>query len=278
MTDKNLVKKPNRDLEPTKIYLPKLLDIQQEIHGQIQRNVTRILSDTLKDMSQKYQLNWYELKTNYIDPITTELNESISNNTNTSDNGNSKTKTNKKVRNLDPSEICMARVSSGNQCSRKRQIGHDYCGSHILRQPNGRIDEPQQPIVTTPKKRGRPKGSGKKNKTNGSGNLSGYGSDTGNGSVSVSASDNLSGGLSSDIQDSFSDHDSNTNPDTEPDSVEVKFDVIEINGQNYITDELGNIYEYPENETEAMDIDDLVVVGKMNNDENGNADYIFYKK
>jgi len=50
---------------------------------------------------------------------------------------------------------CRARTSSGAQCSRKRQNESDYCGSHALKQPYGRIDHPQTTDIQ-PKKRGRP--------------------------------------------------------------------------------------------------------------------------
>ena len=50
---------------------------------------------------------------------------------------------------------CYARTSSNQQCSRKKQKDSDYCGGHLFRQPNGRVD---QPINVEPhnKKRGRP--------------------------------------------------------------------------------------------------------------------------
>lgn len=41
------------------------------------------------------------------------------------------------------SDKCMARTSSGVQCSRKKQKDSDFCGSHSHSQPNGRIDQPK---------------------------------------------------------------------------------------------------------------------------------------
>lgn len=50
---------------------------------------------------------------------------------------------------------CYARTASNSQCSRKKQQGFEFCGSHIHSQPYGRIDQ-QCVIDHLPKKRGRP--------------------------------------------------------------------------------------------------------------------------
>lgn len=50
---------------------------------------------------------------------------------------------------------CYARTASGVQCSRRKQTGSEFCGSHLHSQPYGRVDQPCN-IDTRPKKRGRP--------------------------------------------------------------------------------------------------------------------------
>jgi hypothetical protein len=50
---------------------------------------------------------------------------------------------------------CYARTSTNTQCSRKKQKGTNFCGSHSHSQPYGRIDQPCI-VDVRPKKRGRP--------------------------------------------------------------------------------------------------------------------------
>lgn len=51
---------------------------------------------------------------------------------------------------------CYARTASHKQCSRKKQKGEEFCGSHLHNQPHGRIDNPLDPTKNKPKRRGRP--------------------------------------------------------------------------------------------------------------------------
>jgi hypothetical protein len=51
---------------------------------------------------------------------------------------------------------CFARTANRKQCSRKKQKGQQFCGSHLHNQPHGRIDQASDPGKTKPKKRGRP--------------------------------------------------------------------------------------------------------------------------
>jgi hypothetical protein len=50
---------------------------------------------------------------------------------------------------------CYARTANNSQCSRKKQKGCDFCGSHTHSQPYGRVDQPTI-SDSRPKKRGRP--------------------------------------------------------------------------------------------------------------------------
>ena len=38
-------------------------------------------------------------------------------------------------------DICIAKISQGAQCSRKHKKGNVYCGTHIKRQPTGVVDD-----------------------------------------------------------------------------------------------------------------------------------------
>ena len=51
---------------------------------------------------------------------------------------------------------CYARTANNKQCSRKKQKGQEFCGSHLHNQPHGRIDQAIDPSKNKPKRRGRP--------------------------------------------------------------------------------------------------------------------------
>jgi hypothetical protein len=51
---------------------------------------------------------------------------------------------------------CYARTANSKQCSRKKQKGQDFCGSHLHNQPHGRIDQTSENNQNKPKRRGRP--------------------------------------------------------------------------------------------------------------------------
>lgn len=54
---------------------------------------------------------------------------------------------------------CLGKTKYNTQCSRSRQIDSEFCGSHLIKLPYGRIDKPSnessENIIC--KKRGRPK-------------------------------------------------------------------------------------------------------------------------
>lgn len=59
-------------------------------------------------------------------------------------------------REIDPATRCMARIGLGNQCSRSRMSNDcDYCKSHHLSRPYGRIDVPEPMEKKMAKRRGR---------------------------------------------------------------------------------------------------------------------------
>src|SRR6185312_17128270 len=45
---------------------------------------------------------------------------------------------------------CYARTAGNKQCSRKKQKGQDFCGSHLHNQPHGRIDQTLDPSKNKP--------------------------------------------------------------------------------------------------------------------------------
>lgn len=57
----------------------------------------------------------------------------------------------------DKKKICLARIHTGGQCSRKCKDNSDYCGGHIHSLPYGSINDPQQTseVLTEKKSRGR---------------------------------------------------------------------------------------------------------------------------
>lgn len=56
---------------------------------------------------------------------------------------------------IDPAIRCMARIGLGTQCSRSRIDMDDYCKSHQLSLPYGRIDSLDAPDKKIAKRRGR---------------------------------------------------------------------------------------------------------------------------
>lgn len=61
---------------------------------------------------------------------------------------------------------CYARTANSKQCSRKKQKGQEFCGSHLHNQPHGRIDQAVDPSKNKPKRRGRPPKNMQKQSTN----------------------------------------------------------------------------------------------------------------
>jgi hypothetical protein len=50
-------------------------------------------------------------------------------------------KVKKKPKLTTPAERCLAKLSSGDQCSRSRQEGKDFCGSHVTKTPYGVVNQ-----------------------------------------------------------------------------------------------------------------------------------------
>lgn len=166
--------------EPDEFYsLHKMNDYIKEL---VENNVFFMFTELLKKVGTDYAdkgLSFEELKERYLSYFKTNMKNSnlycefLSLNLNATDLGNigKNTPTPKDIEEQhnapyktdvtqdNPTEIntskCRARTSSGAQCSRKKQPDSEYCGSHSLKQPYGRIDLPQNAEIA-PKKRGRP--------------------------------------------------------------------------------------------------------------------------
>ena len=52
-----------------------------------------------------------------------------------------KTTKKRKKKNVKSCDICMARKQDGNQCTRRKKDGQEYCGKHIKNRKYGRIDD-----------------------------------------------------------------------------------------------------------------------------------------
>lgn len=190
-----------------KIVSPTMETIQKELEKQISYGVTSALNEVLTDISTVYKLDMEELRKRYSDKLVMVDNTVIKP---------------KKPRAITSTEQCMARTSGQIQCTRKRQNNSEYCGSHLHKQPHGRIDDPvtttpeknDQP--TQPKKRGRPKGSTKKK--------------------------------------------------SETDDNKISISEVEIDGTTYIMDDKNNLFEKTSDDN--IDPDNMILVGKLNSDDN----------
>jgi hypothetical protein len=65
------------------------------------------------------------------------------------------TKRSRVKRDIEPSTKCMARIGLGTQCSRSRSVDSDFCKSHDVSRPYGRIDMSEPPGKKMAKRRGR---------------------------------------------------------------------------------------------------------------------------
>ena len=101
----------------------KYLNMNSKDFEKINSSLLTLFNDKLKDIldsiSKQYNINEEELYNQYIENY-------------------SKNKIKKK--NIDSSNICMARKQDGNQCTRKKKNG-DFCGKHEKHQKYGRIDD-----------------------------------------------------------------------------------------------------------------------------------------
>lgn len=103
----------------------------------------KLSDDMLQTPAQKDKLTIDDIKAVLLDDPTPGKSASIETDDKSNNEGVDHTK-------------CYARTGGSKQCSRKKQKGQDFCGSHMHNQPNGRIDQIVESVKSQPKKRGRP--------------------------------------------------------------------------------------------------------------------------
>ena len=112
----------------------------------LMEDIKKKFTDILLDISEKYNLDYNNLKKEY-QLFSKENTEKLAPKP-------------KRKRNKIPDKIrCMGRKQCGNQCTRKRRIDIEFCGSHQKGLPYGRIDDG---IDYKPKEKGK-RGRKKKN-------------------------------------------------------------------------------------------------------------------
>ncbi len=178
-----LKEKSNKENEVVDFF--SLNKLNQHIGDIIKHNVFLLFIELLKTIANDYdEISFEELKKRYLKYFTTDNNHSnlfsdlLSANLETIDFNQLKqdlsstplVKQQIKAKPLPPSAVappgpskpavdetkCLARTAGQKQCSRRRQKGKEFCGSHLPKQPHGRIDQPIDPSKSKPKRRGRP--------------------------------------------------------------------------------------------------------------------------
>lgn len=158
---------------PDSLAMTKLNDQMREL---VQNNTLCLFMELLKKISQDYNLPLEDLNAKYMNYFkASQIGSNVFTQTPTGDltklkasditsalmedDSPTKSETTDTEENTSPNidqNKCYARTGGSKQCSRKKQKGQDFCGSHMHNQPNGRIDQIIETSKTQPKKRGRP--------------------------------------------------------------------------------------------------------------------------
>lgn len=238
-----------------KISIPSLSDLHREIYTQIQSNVYNIVGETLASISKDTGMSLEKLQETYLNPLKIIMDTNMEQ----LDKAPTVKKTKKS---LDITELCLARTSAGIQCSRKRQINMEFCGSHLTTQPYGRIDQavPEDKIL---RKRGRPPNL----KTSENSNLKAGGNHHNDSNLKTSDIKGNSKQVFHSVMEQMNETPNETEAVDKDEIIQVKFEIKEINDMTYIVDENGNIYEPPPTDPDipdqgVLDIEDLVQVGQ----------------
>ena len=67
------------------------------------------------------------------------------------------TKVKRKRKSIPKEQCCLGRKQFGEQCTRRKKNGSDFCGSHMKSLPYGRIDDQKEHLCKVKGKRGRKK-------------------------------------------------------------------------------------------------------------------------
>ena len=66
-------------------------------------------------------------------------------------------KVKRKRKSIPKEQCCLGRKQFGEQCTRRKKNGSDFCGSHMKSLPYGRIDDQKEHLCKVKGKRGRKK-------------------------------------------------------------------------------------------------------------------------
>lgn len=110
------------------VSLPTLTDINNELNNLVSGTVKKELTVILTLISEEYGIPKNELVSKYLSKLSVP-------------DANDLTKKQKKA--IDSADRCIAKIASGDQCSRRHKKDELYCGSHISSRPFGefKIDD-----------------------------------------------------------------------------------------------------------------------------------------
>jgi hypothetical protein len=111
------------DVGEKPVSLPSLVKIREELMKLIEDNTRAQLLEVLSDISENYGIARNELVQKYLTVQTKSGIKSIS-------------------------DLCIAKVASGKQCSRRHREDSVFCGSHVDTQPFGVVSTDSTPATT----------------------------------------------------------------------------------------------------------------------------------
>lgn len=115
------------------VALPALTKINDELNKMVKTLATSQLRNVLSDISDKYGIAKNELFARY---LSTELSLDLAKEN--GENGSVEITKSRRTRKAIASEDrCLAKISNGTRCSRRKKDGNVYCGSHLTSRPFG---------------------------------------------------------------------------------------------------------------------------------------------
>lgn len=126
------------------VSLPSLVKINDELNQLVIETTKNELREILADISEKYGIAKNDLYSRY-------MNRDVTINTETTISRNKRSR-----KNIAHEERCLAKISNGNQCSRRHKGDNSlYCGSHLTSRPFGEFkpmdSEPEETEKTKEK-------------------------------------------------------------------------------------------------------------------------------
>lgn len=115
------------------VALPALTKINDELNKMVKTLATNQIRNVLSDISDKYGIAKNELFARY---LSADLSIELAKDTNT--DGSTEQQKGKRVRKaIADEDRCLAKISNGTRCSRRRKDENLYCGSHMTARPFG---------------------------------------------------------------------------------------------------------------------------------------------